>query len=101
MDAFNYYLTCLSPSSQEGKNFKIALNKYTDDGPCLLTEKEKKEFSFICIKCYLINSVNFDVIANKETIRLVKSGRIRTCGNILKIYSEKKKLKNFWKNCNS
>ena len=50
MDAFNYYLTCLSPSSQEGKNFKIALNKYTDDGPCLLTEKEKKEFSFICIK---------------------------------------------------
>ena len=42
MDAFNYYLTCRSPSCQEGKNFKVALNKYTDDGSCFLTEKEKK-----------------------------------------------------------
>ena len=90
MDAFNYYLTCRSPSCQEGKKFKVALNKYTDDGSCFLTEKEKKEFSFICLKCCIINSVNFNVIANKETIKLMKSGRITKCGNILSIYSEKR-----------
>ena len=66
MDAFNYYLTCRSPSCQEVKNFKVALNKYTDDGSCLLTEKEKKEFLFICIKCCINSSVNFNAIANEE-----------------------------------
>ena len=50
MDAFNYYLTCLSPSSQEGKKFKITLNKYADNGPCLLTEKEKKRIFVLLYK---------------------------------------------------
>lgn len=36
--------------------------------------KEKKEFSFLCINCCNISSINFDVIANRETIKLIKSG---------------------------
>ena len=68
------------------------LNKYGEDGSCLLTEKEKKEFSFVCIKCYKINSINFDEIANRETIKLMKSGRITKCCNITSVYSEKQRV---------
>ena len=49
MVIFNYHLICSSRGCQEGKNFKVPLDKYNDDGNCLLTVKEKKEFCF-CVK---------------------------------------------------
>ena len=72
MASFNYYLLCSSHECQEGKNFKVSLHKYSDDGDSLLTMKEKKEFSFLCIKCCIINSIKFDIAANKETVQFFK-----------------------------
>ena len=71
MASFNYYLLCSCHECQDGKNF--ALYKYIDDGNCLLTPKEKKEFWFLCIKCSIISSIRFDIAANKETIQLLKT----------------------------
>ena len=56
MTTFNCYLIFSSRGCQEGKNFKVPLDKYSSDGNCL------------CINCCNINSINFDVIANRETI---------------------------------
>ena len=72
MASFNYYLLCSSHERQEGKGL---LDKYNDDGSCPLTGKEKKEFSFLCVKCCIINSINFDIAANKETIQLLNIGK--------------------------
>ena len=72
MANFNYYLLCSSHECQEGKNFKVSLHKYSNDGDSLLTVKEKKEFLFLCIKCCIINSIKFDITANKETVQLLK-----------------------------
>ena len=63
--------------SCQGKNFKVPLNEYDDNGNCLLTEKEEKEFSFLFMNCCIINSVNFDVAANQETIKLLKSWKLK------------------------
>ena len=73
MTSFNYYLLCSSHEFQEGKN--VAIDKHSDDSNCLLTPKEKKEFWFLCIKCCIINSISFDIAANKETIQLLKTGK--------------------------
>ena len=62
MTTFNCYLIFSSRGCQEGKNFKVPLDKYSNDGNCL------------CINCCNINSINFDVIANRETIKLIKHG---------------------------
>ena len=71
---FNYYLLCSSHEPQ-GKNVKGQLDKYSNDDNCLLTVKEKKEFSFLCVKCCIISSINFDIAANKEKIQLLKTGK--------------------------
>ena len=59
------------------KKFKILLDEYDDDGNCLLTTTEKKYFLFLCVKGCIINSINFDIAANKETIQLLKSGNLK------------------------
>ena len=76
MVIFNYHLICSSRGCQEGKNFKVPLDKYNDDGNCLLTVKEKKEFLFLCKNCCIINTINFNVIANRETIKLIKGRKL-------------------------
>ena len=32
---------------------------------------------FLCVKGCIINSINFDIAANKETIQLLKSGNLK------------------------
>ena len=76
MVIFNYHLICSSRGCQEGKKFKVPLDKYNDDGNCLLTVKEKKEFLFLCKNCCIINTINFNVIANRETIKLIKGRKL-------------------------
>ena len=38
--SFNYLLIC-SCGCKEGKRFKIYLQKYSDEGDCLFTDKKK------------------------------------------------------------
>lgn len=76
MTTFNYHLIFSSRGCQEGKKFKVPLDKYDDDGKCFLTVKEEKEFSFLPKNCCSINSVNFQLIANRETIKLIKRWEI-------------------------
>ena len=77
MVSFNYYLLCSSHGCQEEQKSKFLLDEYNDDGNCLLTATEKKEFWFLCVKRYIINLINFDIAANKETIQLVKTGNLK------------------------
>ena len=47
MASFNYYLLCSFQECQEGKNFKVSLHKYSDDGDSLLTVKLYYQFDKI------------------------------------------------------
>ena len=75
MATFNCFLTCSSRGCQEGKKYKVPLDKYSNDSNSLLIATEKKQFSFVCEKCYIINSINSDIAANKETIQILKTGK--------------------------
>ena len=72
MSSFNYHLLYSSCGCQEGKKIKILLDEYND-----FDSYRKKETPFLCIKCRIVNSINFDIAANKETIPLLNSGNLK------------------------
>ena len=69
--SFSYFVIYSTNDCKVGKNFKVSLNSYDNNGNCLLKE-EKKEFAFLCKKCCEINFINSDLIINKETLKFTK-----------------------------
>ena len=55
------------------ENFKIFLLNYDESGACILSDEEKKHFSFTCSFCNSLNQLDFDIICNKYTVRLLKN----------------------------
>ena len=55
------------------KNFKILLSYYDESGRCILSNKEKNKFLFICTFFNSFNQINFDKICNKYTVRMLKN----------------------------
>ena len=51
MASFNYFLLCSTSGCKEGKKFRINLDNYDTNRKCLLTDKEKREFAFLCKNC--------------------------------------------------
>ena len=92
MATFNYHLICSSSGCQEGKKFKIPLDKCNDDSNCLLAVKEKKEFSFLFKNCCIINTINFNVIANREAIKLIKGRKLEKSANFYDNFCEELKV---------
>ena len=68
----NYFLVCTTSGCKEGKKFKISLDSYDVNGNCLLKEKEKREFAFLCKNCSEINFINFELIINRETLKFIE-----------------------------
>ena len=66
------YFPIYSGGCKEGKKCKISPQKYSDEGDCFLTNKEKKKLSFLCKYCYIVNYINFSVIASRETIKIIQ-----------------------------
>ena len=54
--------------------FKIDLNKYYDkDGDTTIKTQELYEkFSFTCLKCDLVNILDFTQLCNKETVLFLR-----------------------------
>ena len=46
------------------KAFKIPLSAYDKNGQCILTEKEKEKFDFVCMVCDLHNPLSFLSMCN-------------------------------------
>ena len=58
-DFFNLAKICFF-CKKESKAFKILLSCYSSSrGQCVLTEQEKKKFSFICPICCSVNDLAF------------------------------------------
>ena len=55
------------------KIFKILLSYYDESSWCILLNKEKNKFLFICTFCNSFNQINFDEICNKYTVRMLKN----------------------------
>ena len=51
MASFNYFLLCSTSGCEEGKKFRINLDNYDKNRKCLLPDKEKREFAFLCKNC--------------------------------------------------
>ena len=49
MATFNCFLTCSSRGCQEGKKYKVPLDKYSNDSNSLLIATEKKTI-FVCMR---------------------------------------------------
>ena len=58
------------------KKFKILLLNYDESGVCILSDEEKKHFSFTCSFCNLLNQLDFNTIFNEYTVRLLKTAVI-------------------------
>ena len=81
---FNYFLLCSTSKYKEGKKIKISLDSHDDNRNCLLKDKEKREFVFLCKNCCAINFINFESIINKDTLKFVKRIEIeRKCYKLL------------------
>ena len=75
--SFSYFLICSTNGCKEGKKIKISLDNYDNNGNCLLKEKEKREFAFLCGNCCEINFINFELIINRETLKCIKRIEIK------------------------
>ena len=81
--SFSYFI-CSTNGCKEGKNFKISLDNYDNNENCLLKEKGKREFAFLCKNCCKINFINFKLIINRETLKFIKRIEIeRKCYKLL------------------
>ena len=58
------------------KKFKILLLNYDESGVCILSDEEKKHFSFTCSFCNLLNQLDFNTICNEYKVRLLKTAVI-------------------------
>ena len=71
-DIFNFtkiYFFC----KKELKTFKILLSCYSSSRPqCVLTEEEKKKFSFKCPNCAFVNQLDFTQMCNEYTVKLLQ-----------------------------
>ena len=67
---FSFYQRCKNHG--DFYHFKIWLNDYSDGGKCLLTEEQKKSCSVFCLKCKSMTFLNFEEIANENTVVILK-----------------------------
>ena len=73
------------------KTFKIPLSCYSSSGSqCVLTEEEKKKFSFKCPICGFVNQLDFTQMCNKYAIKLLQNNTLLVTANILKEIEKKK-----------
>ena len=97
-DFFNFTKICLF-CKKESKTFKILLSCYSSSrGQCVLTEEEKKKFSFKCPICGFGNQLDFTQMCNKYTAKILQKKILLVTTNILKeiekkLIAEKKDLK--------
>lgn len=54
------------------QHFVIPLNSYNEMGNCVLNETERKVFCFECNKCRMITFIDFEKIANRACVILMK-----------------------------
>ena len=56
------------------KTFKVDINKYYDKNgrSKVKTEVLYEKFSFICLKCGLLNILSFDKLCNEETVLFLR-----------------------------
>ena len=56
------------------KTFKVDINKYYDENgrSKVKTEVLYEKFSFICLKCGLLNILFFDKLCNEETVLFLR-----------------------------
>ena len=56
------------------KTFKVDINKYYDENgrSKVKTEVLYEKFSFICLKCDLLNILSFDKLCNEETVLFLR-----------------------------
>ena len=74
------------------KTFKIPLSCYSSSSSqCVLTEEEKKRFSFKCLICCSINQSDFTQMYNEYTIKLLQNKALQV--ERVKIEQELIKLK--------
>ena len=70
----NYFIySKICVCKKDFKNFKILLSYCDESGSCILSNKEKNKFSFICTFFNSFNQTNFDEICNKYTVRMLKN----------------------------
>ena len=78
-DFLNFTKIC-SFCKKQSKTFKILLSCYSgSNGQCVLTEEEKKKFSFICSICCSVNQLDFTQMCNEYTVKLLQN---KTLGDI-------------------
>ena len=70
-DYFIYTKIC--PCEKDVKNSKIYLSFYDETGGCILSEDERKKFSFKCLFCKSFNQINLDEICNKYAVVMLKN----------------------------
>ena len=71
-DIFNFTKICFF-CKKESKTFKILLSCYSSSRPqCVLTEEEKKKFSFKCPNCAFVNQLDFTQMCNEYTVKLLQ-----------------------------
>ena len=58
----------------ESKIFKIHLNGFDENGCCLLTEEQKKMYSFVC-PCGHLNLLNFVELDCEDYMKRLKNNR--------------------------
>ena len=64
-----YYHLYKSPKCRPGYNFIVFLDNFDQkSGRCLLTNNQKKLYSFRCVKCNMLTFVDFDVAFSKDCI---------------------------------
>ena len=73
-DYFIYTKLCVC--KRDLKKLKIFLLNYDESGVCILSDEEKKHFSFSCSFCNLLNQLDFNTICNEYTVRLLKTAAI-------------------------
>ena len=56
------------------KTFKVDINKYYDENGRIKVKTEVlyEKFSFICLKCDLLNILSFDKLCNEETVLFLR-----------------------------
>ena len=65
---FNFIKICFF-CKKESKTFKILLSDYSSS---VLTEEEKKKFSFKCPNCGFFNQLDFTQMCNEYTVKLLQ-----------------------------
>ena len=83
-DFFNFTKIC-SFCKKESKTLKIPLSYYSSSsGQCVLTEEEKKKFSFKCPICSFVNQLDFIQMCHEYTVKLLQNKTLLVTANILK-----------------